>query len=157
MRRRGTMIRALSLTCLAAALLAPASALAKPSICVLGLEVKDSPGGSITQEDTKIASELTGGLRGRSKTGGPYQWAGAASDKDLIDQKLVTGCDNEGEQCMSAIGAQLQCDFLMYGSIRRDKNPPSYIVSLHLLNVKTQVKDKHTTDKVPLSDATNQA
>src|SRR5206468_10060463 len=115
-----TMTRALSLTCLAILMIgaAGASAFAKPSIAVLGLEVIDASGAP-PQQDTQVAKELTDGLRSRAKAGtGPYQLA-PGSDKELIDEKLLKACDNEAATCMAAIGNELGADILMFGHIER--------------------------------------
>ncbi|HEY5925582.1 MAG TPA: DUF2380 domain-containing protein [Kofleriaceae bacterium] len=145
------MTRALSLTCAALVLVGfGGSAMAKPSIAVLGLEVID-PNGTPTAQDTQAAKELSDGLRARAKAGtGPYQLA-PGSDKELIDQKLLNNCDNEANGCMAAIGNQLGADILMYGHF--EKQGKSYQVTIKVLDVGRKAVLKSSQDMIPVSDA----
>src|SRR5262245_47950794 len=113
------MTRALSLTCTALFVVGlSGTAFAKPSIAVLGLEVIDQSG-TPTAGDTQAAKELSESLRARAKAGtGPYQLA-PASDKELIDQKLLNNCDSEAANCMAAIGKSLSAEILMYGHFEK--------------------------------------
>ena len=147
------MTRALSLTCLALFMVGMAGsvAFAKPSIAILGLEVVD-PNGTPTAADTQAAKELTDGLRARAKAGsGPYGIA-PASDKELIDQKLLNNCDNEAVGCMAAIGGQMGAEFLMYGNLKKNEKDKSYVVSMKLLDVPHKTI-KSTTVTIPASEA----
>src|SRR4029078_9486328 len=59
----------------------------KQKIAVLGLEVKHT--GSIDQQSTVVAHDLTEGLRTQAKAGtGPFVEA-ANSEQELIDQKVM--------------------------------------------------------------------
>src|SRR5512140_1596930 len=113
------MIRAITSTCLVLLLLCMGGRAyaGKPTIAVLGLEVRDEAG-TPTPQDTDVAKKLTEGLRGRAKLGGsgPYSIAGN-SEKELIDEKLLKNCDSEKEGCMSQIGNDLGADMLMFGRI----------------------------------------
>lgn len=116
----------------------------KPTIAILGLEVVDASG-TIDQASTGVARDLTEGLRSRAKVGsGPYQLQ-PGSDKELIDEKLIKGCDNEAVPCMSQIGKDLGADYLMYGQLK--KATDGYVVTLNLLNVG---KKKFEKAKAPL-------
>ena len=116
----------------------------KPTIAVLGLEVVDTSG-QIDQASTGVARDLTNGLRSRAKVGsGPYQLQ-PGSDKELIDEKLIKGCDNEAIPCMAQIGKDLGANYLMYGQLR--KATDGYVVTLNLLNVD---KKKFEKAKAPL-------
>ena len=150
------MTRAIRLTCLSllAVAMAAGVALARPSVAVLGLEVIDKSG-TPTPVDTNVASELTQGLRARAKAGtGPYQIA-PGSDKELIDEKLLKNCDDEKPSCMSAIGAELNAEFLMYGRI--EKIGGAYNVTVVLLDVKRKLREKTYPDSIPISDASGAA
>src|SRR5690348_12613709 len=106
------MKRALSLSCVSLVLLlCGGTALAKPQIAVLGVELQ---GNDITPQDAQAAAELTQGLRARAKAGtGPYQLA-PGSDKELIDEKMLKGCDSEAPACMASIGGDVNADWLIY-------------------------------------------
>jgi len=151
------MIRALSLTCLAVFAL-PAVADAKPQICILGLEVKDN-GAGMTQEDAKVATELTSGLRTRAKVpNGAYEWAGKQGDRELVDLTMAQGCSDTDDACMTKIGDQLSCDVLMFGSISKDAGGKgAYTVRLRLLSMKSTntAKAKSVVQPIPISEASN--
>ncbi len=129
----------------------PVAAQAKPSIAVLGLEVK-SDGASIDEQTTKFASALTSALRKRARMPtGPYHLA-PNSNKDLLELKLLSDCADEGKGCMSQIGTELKADRLLYGRIKRRKS--GYQVSLDLLNVEFRAMERSTSEIIPFSEAT---
>ncbi len=125
-------------------------ALAKPSIAVLGLEVveeSDTP----DAKAAAFAEALTEALRQRARLGtGPFTLA-AGSDKNLIEMKLLSGCDSEANGCMAAIGAELAADRLLYGRIQ--KNGSNYQISLKLLNVDTKSIERTTSDLAPVGES----
>jgi hypothetical protein len=144
------MTRALSLSCLALLVLSGTAWAGKPSIAVLGLEVVD-PSGTPTPADTQVAKELTEGLRSRAKAGsGPYSLA-PASDKELIDEKLLNSCDSEAASCMSAIALSINADVLMYGKI--EKQGKEYKVTLKLLDARRKLVEKSSNDLIPVGQA----
>lgn len=150
------MTRALSLTCLAIlafGMLGSRAFAGKPSIAVLGLEVVDQ-NGTPTPADTQAAKELSDGLRSRAKVSIRYQLA-PASDKELIDQKLLNNCDSEAPACMSAIGTQLSADVLMYGHF--EKQGKAYQVTIKVLDVGRKTAIKSSTDMIPLGEASGAA
>jgi hypothetical protein len=150
------MTRAIRLSCLALLFVAlgAASALAKPTIAVLGLEVVDKAG-TPTPVDTQVAQELTTGLRLRAKAGtGPYQIA-PNSDKELVDEKLLKNCDDEKPTCMAAIGNELNADFLMYGRI--EKQGGAYQVTINLLDVKRKQREKSIPQPIPIAESSGAA
>jgi len=123
----------------------------KPTIGILGLEVIDD-GSGIDAKTTQFSKELTEELRKRPKAGtGPFALA-AGSDKDLLEMKLLSGCENEGKDCMAAIGAEIPTDRLLYGKVEKRKN--GYQVSLKLLVVDTKAFERSISDIVPLDEAT---
>jgi hypothetical protein len=113
-------------------------AAAKPSIAVLGLEVIDKSG-TPSNDDVQFAKNLTEGLRARAKIGGPYMLA-PTGDKELIDLKLLKGCDDEKPSCMSSIGGDLNADFLIYGSVTKKKG--SYDISVAFLDVRAGKRER---------------
>ena len=112
-------------------------AAAKPSIAILGLEVIDKSG-TPSNDDVNFAKTLTEDLRGRAKVGGPYTLANGG-DKELIDLKLLKGCDTEATSCMVSIGGDLGADYLMYGSVT--KKGSNYDVLIQILDVHAKKKD----------------
>jgi hypothetical protein len=127
---------------------------AKEKIAILGLEVVSQGSAGIDQESTRVAQELTVGLRVRPKSGqGPFQYT-PNSEKELIDEKLMNGCDNEEKTCMATIGKNLGTDLLMYGKIERKSqgNKSGYQISLRLLKVGNQALTTWT-DFIPLDES----
>jgi TolB-like protein len=112
-------------------------AAAKPSIAILGLEVIDKSG-TPSNEDVNFAKTLTEDLRSRAKVGGPYTLANGG-DKELIDLKLLKGCDGEAINCMASIGGDLGADYLMYGSVT--KKGTTYDVVIQILDVRAKKKE----------------
>lgn len=128
----------------------PAAA-GKSTIAVLGLEVVED-GSGLDAKATQFAKELTDELRKRARGGvGPYALA-PGSDKDLIELKLVSGCEDEGRECMAAIGADLATDRMLYGKV--EKREKGYQVSLRLLNVATKASERSATEVIPFDEAT---
>jgi hypothetical protein len=129
----------------------PVAEAAKPTLAVLGLEVVDE-GGGIDEKSTKMAKELTDALRQRAKVGsGPYTLA-AGSDKDLLEMKLLSGCDSEADDCMAGMGKELGAERIIYGKVQ--KRQGGYQVSLKLLHVGTKKNEKSTSDLVPVAQST---
>jgi hypothetical protein len=145
-------MRALSLVCLSLAILGGAAraAHAKPTVAILGLEVVDN-GGGVDEKSTKVAKELTEALRARAKVGtGPYSLA-PGSDKDLLEMKVLSGCDNEATACMASMGTELAADKLLYGKL--EKQQGGFQVTLRMLDVASKTNEKTTTDIIPANEA----
>ena len=118
------------------------SAAAKPGIVVLGLEVRDLEA-NIDEKTTKLATDLTAGLRGQAKAAtSPYSLVPNA-EAELTEVKVINMCDDAAVSCMSTIGKDMKADRLLYGSITKRKN--GYQVSLDLLDV--QKKKTERTDQ----------
>jgi hypothetical protein len=144
------MTRVFRLSSVALLLVCAASAVAaaKPTVAILGLEVIDKSGVP-SNDDVTFAKTLTEDLRGRAKLGGPYTLANGA-DKELIDLKLLKGCDDDKDlKCMSGIGGDLGVDFLMYGSVT--KKGSNYEITISLLDVKQRHREKTAPTTVPTS------
>jgi hypothetical protein len=123
---------------------------AKPTIAILGLEVVDN-GGGVDEKSTKVAKDLTEALRARAKVGtGPFTLA-PGSDKDLLEMKLLSGCDNEATACMASMGTELAADKLLYGKV--EKQSGGFQVTLRVLDVSSKSNEKTTTDIIPVSES----
>ena len=122
-------------------------AAAKPSIAVLGLEVIDKAG-TPSNDDVTFAKNLTEGLRARAKIGGPYTLA-PTGDKELIDLKLLKGCDDEKPTCMASIGSDLAADFLIYGSVTK-KGKVNYDISIAFLDVHAAKRERTVPSSIPV-------
>src|SRR6266542_1209143 len=92
-----------------------------------------------------LASQLTDALRQRTAaTSGVKLIQG----KDLIEVKMVFGCDGETPTCMANAGRTLGADKLLYGTVKKaSKN--SVTVALKLLDVKNATVEKFVNDTVP--------
>lgn len=126
-----------------------AIAAAKPSIAILGLEVKES-GGTIDEKATTVASELTDALRARAQIAtSPYSLA-PDSNKELLELKLLSDCGDETPKCMAQMGDELSAEHLLYGRITKRKD--GYQVSLDLLDVKKKSMVRSTSELIPFSE-----
>src|SRR5438874_7464330 len=127
MPRYSTILAALGV------LLAAPPAVAAPdvSVAVLGLEPVDVP--------EPLAQQLTDALRQRaSSTGGVRMVQG----KDLIEVKMVFGCDGELPACMAQAGKTLGAEKLLYGTVKKGASKTTVTVAPKLLDVKTAVVEK---------------
>lgn len=124
--------------------------IAKPGIAVLGLEVRDLEA-NVDEKTTKMATDLTAGLRREAKAAAsPYSLVPNA-DRDLTEVKVINMCEDAAVGCMSDIGKDLKADRLLYGSITRRKN--GYQVSLDLLDVKKKAMERSTSELIPFGEA----
>ncbi|HEY2746295.1 MAG TPA: PEGA domain-containing protein [Polyangia bacterium] len=114
-----------------------ASAAPDVSVAVLGLEPDEVP--------EPLAQSITDALRQRaSSTGGVRMVQG----KDLIEVKMVFGCDGELPACMAQAGKTLGADKLLYGVVKKGATKTTVTVALKLLDVKTAVVEKFVNDTV---------
>lgn len=133
MPRYSTILAAL------AALLVASSAMAAPdvSVAVLGLEPVDVP--------EPLAQQLTDALKQRAASTAGVR---TVQGKDLIEVKMVFGCDGELPACMAQAGKTLGADKLLYGSVKKGASKSTVTVALKLLDVKTAVVEKFVNDTV---------
>ena len=133
------MNRVVSLVCLVvvagtlAVLPRVARAQSKPTVAVLGLELKDD-GSGIDEKSANVARILTEALRSRvGSAGSPYKPAPGA-DKELVDALLFANCTSSTDLgCMVRIGNDITTDYLIYGNLKKDGK--GYQVTLTLLDV----------------------
>jgi len=120
----------------------------KPKLAVLGLEVV----GSIDTGSTMHGRLLTERFRATIGTSARYASA-PNSMKDLLDEKVANGCDNEAPDCMATIGSKLKAGFVMYGKIeKRPKDgKEGYQLSMKFLDVEKKTV-KEWGDWVPLGE-----
>jgi hypothetical protein len=133
MRRYSTLMAGLC------ALLVASVAQAAPdvSVAVLGIEPVDVP--------ESLAQQLTDALRQRAaSTGGVRMVQG----KDLIEVKMVFGCDGELPACMAQAGKTLGADKLLYGVVKKGPSKTTVTVALKVLDVKTAVVEKFVNETV---------
>ncbi len=128
--------------------LAGTAAADKAKLAVLGLEVA----GSIDTDSTSHGRYLSERFRTRIAVSQKFVLA-PNSAKDLLEEKVSAGCDNEAPDCMAKIGTKLKAGFLMFGKIeKRPKDgKDGYQLSMKLLDVdKKSVKE--WADWVPFAD-----
>src|SRR5437763_4980728 len=107
------------------------------SVAVLGIEPVDVP--------ESLAQQLTDALRQKAaSTGGVRMVQG----KDLIEMKMVFGCDGELPACMAQAGKTLGADKLLYGTLKKGTSKTTVTVALKLLDDKTAVVEKFVNDTV---------
>jgi hypothetical protein len=148
------MNRVVSLLCLSlvVSVLAPrqAEAAPKPTVAILGLELKDD-GTGIDERSANIARLLTDALRKRARTQtGPFTVA-PGSDKELVDAVLLAGCAGADMDCMIQIGGEMATDFLIYGRLEKTGkgNSKGFQVSLTLLDIAKKERVRQLTENIP--------
>ena len=123
---------------------------AKPKVAVLGLELA-TDNGKIDSATSRVATTLTLELRRYAALGrGPFQLA-PNSNKDLLELKLLNGCESEGRVCMAAIGRSVGAERLLYGRVKRRSK--GYQITLNLLNVSKKSMEQNTTDLIPIKES----
>jgi hypothetical protein len=107
------------------------------TVAVLGLEPNDVP--------ESLAAQLTDALRQRvAAMAGVRMIPG----KDLIEVKIVFGCDAELPTCMAQAGKTIGAEKLIYGSLKKGANKGSVTVALKVLDVKGAMVEKFVNDTV---------
>ena len=81
-------------------------------MAVLGLESIDVP--------EPLAQQLTDALRQRAAATAGVR---LVQGKDLIEIKMVFGCDGELPACMAQAGKALGADKLLYGTVKKGVRP----------------------------------
>lgn len=142
---RPAPLRSLALGVLLVALLGSVAA-AKPKVAILGLEVV----GNLDPDQTRLAKQLTIGLRDRASAGtGPFVLA-PNSNKELVDEKLMNNCGSEALACMTPIAIALQADFLMFGKI--EKVDRGFHLTIKLIRVANKMPMPTFSEIIPITE-----
>jgi len=97
-------------------------------VAILGLQLDGTYG-----PDAPVVTQVMGAtLRAAAQTDGRFQLP-LNADKELVDEKLLMNCENEAAPCMSAIGADLGVDLLVFGHI--EQLGSGYRITAKLLDV----------------------
>jgi len=122
------------------------------SLAVLGIEaieVSDAAGTELTEALRRKAAE-TPGVR-------------LVPGKDLIELKMVFGCDGEAPACLAQAGRTLGADRLIYGTVKKEVGGKkadagkNIVVSLKLLDVRDLAVVKQITETLPKRSFTGAA
>ncbi len=117
-------------------------AAADTSLAVLGVEGSGVP--------AELVQQITDALRQRAAITAGIRMLPA---KDLVEMKLVFGCDAELPGCMAQAGKSLGAEKLLYGSIKRAGGKvPSVLVNLYVLDVSTGSIEKSLSEKIARRD-----
>jgi hypothetical protein len=111
---------------------------ADPTVAVLGIEPVEVP--------EQLSQALTDALRQRAAaTGGIKMVQG----KDLVEMKMIFGCDGEAASCMAQAGRSLGADKLLYGVIKKaGKRDNQALVALKLLDVNSSNIERFVNETV---------
>jgi hypothetical protein len=115
-------------------------------VAVLGLELVGDGGGNAPV----VTSVLSASIRAFAAKQGTYMVA-PGTDKELLDEKLMSNCADEAPACMAAIGANLGVDALVFGHIERSGK--TYGITLKLLDVAKQEVVGNTVELLPAAEA----
>jgi hypothetical protein len=109
------------------------------AVAVLGVEPIDVP--------ADLSQQLTDALRQRAAGTAGIR---SVQAKDLIEIKMVFGCDSEQPACLAQAGKTLGADKLLYGTIKKGGRsaPNNVAVSLKLLDVKTGTIERSVNETV---------
>ncbi len=130
------------------------SAHAAGDIAVLGLEIVDG-GEGLDEQTAQRAGWLTDELRQHAASdGSPYALA-PDGNKDLLEMKLLSGCDDEALGCMAGIGEELGADALLYGNLQ--KGEEGYEVTLTLIRTEEPAVEGVVSDEIPFTEASKSA
>ena len=111
---------------------------ADESLAILGIEaieVGDAYGTQVTDALRRRAAE-TSGVR-------------LVPGKDLIELKMVFGCDGEAPACLAQAGRSLGADRLIYGTLKKADGGRSVAVLLKLLDVRDLAVVRQVTEIFP--------
>jgi hypothetical protein len=118
------------------------AAQADPRVAVLGIESVDVP--------EPLAQGLTDALRQRAAATPGVR---SVQGKDLVEMKMIFGCDAEQVSCMAQAGRSLGADKLLYGMLKKaGKNSTNVVVALKLLDVASGSIEKFVNESVPKHD-----
>src|SRR5579859_6037220 len=117
---------------------AAAVAHADPSVAVLGIEPVDVP--------EQVSQAVTDALRQRAAATPGIR---VVPGKDLVEMKMIFGCDGEQASCMAQAGRSLGANKLLYGTLKKaTKNGSHVVAALKLLDVNTGVIERSEERRV---------
>jgi hypothetical protein len=129
-----------------AVLLSVAAARAETSVAVLGIEPVEVPDAQAVQ--------LTDALRQRAAaTPGMRLVPG----KDLVEMKMIFGCDGETPACMAQAGKSLGADKLVYGTLKKGPSAGALAVSLKQLDVRSGAVEHAVNESAAPAELTSSA
>src|SRR5256885_11482732 len=109
---------------------------ADPNVAVLGIEPVDVP--------EQLSQAVTDALRQRAASTAGIR---VVPGKDLVEMKMIFGCDGEQATCMAQAGRSLGADKLLYGTLKKaTKNGSHVVAALKLLDVNTGVIEKFVNE-----------
>lgn len=111
------------------------------TVAVLGVEPVEVP--------DRLAQQLTDALRKSVRNVSGYK---QVQGKDLIEMKMVFGCDGDAPACIAQAGRSLGADKLVVGYARKSIRPTNIEVQLRLIDVKTKAQIGALDDVVSRSD-----
>jgi PEGA domain len=139
------MRRYLASSALALAMLAPTAAQADPTVAVLGIEPLDVP--------EQLGQAVTDALRQRAAATPGIR---VVPGKDLVEMKMIFGCDGEQASCMAQAGRSLGAEKLLYGTIKKAGQGrgagTNVVVGLKLLDVNTGLIERFVNETVTRRD-----
>jgi len=105
-----------------------ATARSGKKVAILGLQLDGKYGA-----DAPVVTQVMGAtLRAAAQNDGRFELP-LNADRELVDEKLLMNCANEATACMSAIGADLGVDLLVFGHI--EQLSTGYRITAKLLDV----------------------
>lgn len=134
----------------AVVLAAAETAHATEEIAVLGLELVDA-GEGLDEQTAERAAWFTESLREHAADAESRYALAPEGNKDLLEMKLLSGCDDDALGCMAEIGRDLGADRLLYGSLQ--KGPERYEISLTLIDTREPSLVGEGEDAIPFTEA----
>ncbi len=114
---------------------------APSTVAVLGIEPADVPD-ALVQQLTDALRKSVRGVTGLKQVQG----------KDLLEMKMVFGCDTDAPSCIAQAGRSLGADVLVIGIARKAARPTDLEVQLRLIDVKQGTQTATLQDVVSRSD-----
>lgn len=111
------------------------------TVAILGVEHVDVP--------DALAQQLTDALRQRAAATAGVR---TVQGKDLIEIKMVFGCESEALACLAQAGRSLGADKLLFGALKKGPKPNTVVVNLKLLDVKTATIEKLVSETLNKKD-----
>jgi hypothetical protein len=119
-----------------------ARAVAEPTIAVLGIEPVDVP--------EQLSQAVTDALRHQAAN---THGVRLVQGKELVEMKMIFGCDEEQTSCLAQAGRSLGADKLLYGTLKKaGKSTTNVVAALKLLDVNSGVIEKFVNETINRRD-----